>query len=168
MAWNINIFNITNNIILAIVILFVGLIIGRIFGRVLLKIFQEAELNSWARKIHIKFSLEDLLAKSTEIVIYVITVLLTLNQIGIAKFFIIALLAFISLIIIVSIILGIRDFIPNYFAGLKIKKRFNIGYHLKLGHVKGRIEKINLVETRIRTQKGDIFLVPHSYTIHFY
>jgi|SRR3989338_291665 len=168
MAFNINIFDVMNNITLAIVILLVGLIIGRIFGRVLLKFFQEAELNSWARKVHIKFSLEELLAKSTEIVIYVITILLTLNQIGVAKIFIIVLIVFILLISLVSIILGIRDFIPNYFAGLKIKKRFNIGYHLKLGHIKGRIEKINLVEIKIRTQKGDVFLVPHAYTMKFY
>ena len=50
----------------------------------------------------------------------------------------------------------------------EIKKRFKIGYHLKLGHIKGRIEKINLVEIKIRTQKGDVFLVPHAYTMKFY
>ncbi len=158
-----NFSDLINRFILAIVILFVGFIIGRIFGKVLLKILHEAELNSWANKIQIKFSLEDLLSKSIELVVYIITIFLTFDQLGIAKLILYFILVFLALIIIASLILGIRDFIPNYFSGLKIKNKLKVGSSLKVGSIQGVVEKRTLIETKLRTNKGDLFLIPHSY-----
>jgi small conductance mechanosensitive channel len=70
----------------------------------------------------------------------------------------------ILIIIIISILLSIKDFMPNMFSGLFIhRKRFiNVGDVIKVENTEGKVVHINLVETKIETNKGDIIYFPNS------
>lgn len=154
-----------SNIIIAIVILLVGFIIGRVVGRVSNKFFHEIELDNVVRKAaKIKFSVEELLSKFIAYFIYFITVIMALNQLGLTTTILYMISAAIIILIILSIFLGVKDFIPNLIAGIFIheKRNINVGDVIKFRDIEGEIIHINLIETKIRTKRGDMLFIPNS------
>ena len=151
--------------ILALITLFIGIIIGRFVGKFLKRILGEIELDNIIKKAtKIKFSLEDGISGFASYFIYFITIIMALNQLGVTT----RVLEFISfailIIIVLSVLLGIREFIPNVMSGIFIhQKRFiRVGDKVKIGEVEGEITKVSLTETWIRTKKGDLIYMPNS------
>jgi small conductance mechanosensitive channel len=67
-------------------------------------------------------------------------------------------------VIILSMLLAIKDFIPNVFAGLFLHRKgfLKKGDNIIVKDVKGKIIYINLVETRVQTKEGDIIYIPNT------
>lgn len=152
------------NIVIAIVIILIGFIIGRILGKLIQGILHELELNKILEKAGLNISIEELLGHLTSYFIYFIAVVMALNQIGITTIILNILIGAFIVIVIISLILAFKDFIPNMVAGIFIhQKRFiNIGDKIKLNDIEGRIIDINLVETQIETKDKDIIYIPNS------
>jgi small-conductance mechanosensitive channel len=89
---------------------------------------------------------------------------MALDQIGVATGILKIISIAILIIMVASIILGIRDFFPNILSGIFIaQKRFlNKGDLVRFGDIEGEIIEINIIETRIMTKKGDIIYIPNS------
>jgi small-conductance mechanosensitive channel len=68
------------------------------------------------------------------------------------------------ILIILSILLAIKDFIPNIISGFLIYKKNLIqqGDKIKIEGLSGKVRKINLVETEVKTSSGDIIHIPNS------
>lgn len=150
--------------IIAIVIVLIGFIIGRAVHKVLQKILHEIELNKNLKKAGIKLSLEQFIANFAKYFIYFIAVIWALTELGLTTTVLYMITAVILLLIIISIILAIKDFIPNAFAGFFIyqKKMFKQGDKIIIHNLEGTIQKITLIETEIKTKKGDTIYIPNS------
>lgn len=151
--------------ILAVITLFIGIIIGRFVGKLLKRVLSEVELDNLIKKTtKIKFSLEDGISGFAAYFIYFITIIMALNQLGITTRLLEIISVAILIIIVLSVLLGIREFIPNVMSGIFIhQKRFiRVGDKVRIGEVEGKITKVSLTETWIRTKNGDLIYMPNS------
>jgi small-conductance mechanosensitive channel len=154
-----------SNFAVAVVILLAGLIIGRIAGRFIQKVLEEIELNRLLKKATgIRFSIDEIVSNLVTYFIYFVSIIMALDQIGVATGILKIISIAILIIMVASIILGIRDFFPNILSGIFIaQKRFlNKGDLVRFGDIEGEIIEINIIETRIMTKKGDIIYIPNS------
>ena len=154
-----------NNIVLFIIIILIGFIIGRIVGKLVQKLLHELELNNILDKAAgIKIDFEHAIGTCMTYFIYFIAIVMALNQIGLTTTVLNMISAGVIVIIIISMLLAIKDFIPNVFAGLFIHRKgfLKKGDKISVKDVKGKIIYINLVETRIQTKEGDIIYIPNT------
>jgi len=154
-----------NKAIAAVIILLIGFIIGKVVAKIFQKFLAEIELNKMMKKAAgIKVSLEEILSYFVQYFIYFIFIIMALNQLGLTTTILNMLSGAIIIVIIISIFLGIKDFIPNFIAGMFIHSKGFIkeGDHIKVKDVQGKIVKINMVETRIETKSGDLIYLPNT------
>ena len=152
--------------VVAVIIILIGFIIARIVGRLLQKILKEIELNNIIKKAtHIKINLEEGLSLFATYFIYFITIIMALSQLGLTTTVLNMLSAAVIIIIIISIFLGIKDFVPNLIAGIFIHRKgfVNEGDKIKVKDIKGKIIYLNLLETRVKTRNGDVIYLPNTF-----
>ena len=156
---------VATNIVVALVIFLVGTVIAKIAERVVQKLLHELEVDAWLRKANIKFALEQTLSQLTKYVIYFLTIVITLNQINLTTVVVNIIASAIMLLVFAGILLGVKDFIPNFLASLALKRRGNVkvGDIIRVRDLEGEVREINLLETRVKTVSGDILFVPNSY-----
>lgn len=142
----------------AVVIVLIGFLIARIVGLLLRKLLKELELNRLAARTGVKMPLEQAIPSFIEGAGYVITVIYALNSLGITvpAFYIIFLTA--AAAAIISLLLGLSNFLPNYMARRKLNLK--AGQQVKVKGIKGRIKKISLTATILESQ-GEIFSIPN-------
>lgn len=151
--------------LVSFIILLVGFIIGKLLGKLTNRILHEVELDNILKKATGKeIRLENLLSAFLTYLIYFITLILFLNNLNVTTTVLQMLLAGVIIIIIVSFILAVKDFIPNAFAGIYIYKRGLIkeGETIRVKGVEGKVTHITLVETKLETKEGDSVYLPNS------
>lgn len=170
-SWNylVNLFSgLLNKLILAIIIILIGFIIGRVLGKVAQKILHEIELDRILRKTaKIKISLEKSLARFITYFIYFITIIIALNQIGLTTTILHMISAAVLIVIVLSIILAIKDFIPNFLAGIHISRKEMVkkGDRIKVRGTEGKVMQVELTEIKLKTPKGDTIFIPNSILV---
>jgi small conductance mechanosensitive channel len=155
------------NFIVAVIILLLGFICGRILSRLTYKILKEVELKSILNRAGIRVKLEKRISSFVAYFVYFISIIMALNQLKIATTLLQMIVGAVLIIVIVSLILGIKDFIPNIFAGLSIYKDnvIEIGEYIETQGVEGKVTQITLSKTKLETKKGDIVFIPNSVII---
>jgi len=153
-----------SKIVVSVVIILIGFVVGRIAGRLVQGILHELELNKILEKAGFRISFEEIIGNFVSYFIYFITVIMALNQIGITTMILNIISGGIILIVIISLVLAFKDYIPNMISGIFIhQKRFiNVGDTIKVNDLQGKIIHINLVETHIETKDKDIIYIPNS------
>jgi len=157
--------NWTTQIIVAIIIFLIGAIIARVVKRIVYHALHELEFNTVLERLtKRKIKSEERLSQAIAYFIYAIAVIFALNQIGVTTALLYILLGFFLIIIVFIFFLGVKDFIPNVIAGLRISKQnlLKVGDHVKIGKIEGKIDKINLLELHINTQKNDLIVIPNQ------
>jgi len=152
-------------VVTAVLILLIGFIIGRVLGKLVQRFLHEIELNGILKKAAgIRISVEEIFGLFVTYFVYFIAVVMALNQIGLTTTVLNMISGGVIVILIISIVLGIKDFVPNILAGLFIhQKRFvKVGDTIKVKDVEGKIVYINLLETRVKNKEGDIIYFPNS------
>ena len=151
--------------IIAIIIILIGFVIGRTAEKVLQRILHEIELNKNLKKAGIKLPLSKLITNFTKYFIFFIAVIWALTELGLTTTILNMISAVVLILILISLILAVKDFIPNAFAGFFIYKKnmFKQGDKITVHNLKGTIEKISLIETEIKTEKGDTIYIPNSF-----
>lgn len=157
-----------NNIITAVIILLIGFIIAKLAGRLVQRVLHEAELDSLLKSAGAKVSFEIALARIAEYFVYFVTIIFALNQLGIAAFVLYILVIAAILVLIVSVFLGLKDFIPNFMAGWYIYRKGLIKekQNIRINGVSGRVVKLSLLDVRIKTKKGDLIYMPNSIVLN--
>ncbi|MBW3014135.1 mechanosensitive ion channel [Candidatus Woesearchaeota archaeon] len=157
----------TPEIIAAIIIVLIGFVIGKLLGRLVTKILKEVELNKILRAAGLKISLEKPIGEFVSYIVYIITVVTALYQFNIASTIVYIIIISIGVIIIISILLAIKDFVPNVICGIAIKKRktIKVGEKIRIGKTEGIIRKISALQTLIETREKDIVYIPNSVII---
>jgi len=156
-----------NNIITAIIILLIGFIIAKLIGRLIQRVLHEAELDHLLKKAGAKASFELALAHIAEYFVYFLTIIFALNQLGITTFVLYILAIAAIAVLVISVFLGMRDFIPNFMAGWYIYRKDLIKekQNVKINGVSGRVVKLSILDTRIKTRKGDLIYMPNSVVL---
>jgi len=152
-------------LVVAVIIVLIGFIIGKIVGRLLQKILKEVELNNIIKKAtHIKINLEEGFSLFATYFIYFIAIIMALSQLGLTTTVLNMISAAVIVVIIISIFLGIKDFVPNLISGIFIHRKGFVkeGDRIRVKDIEGKVIKINLVETRIKTKKGDVIYIPNT------
>ncbi len=153
------------DLVIAIVILLVGFVIGKIIGRIIEKTFKAIELDkNITRFSGIKYSMSEVTGAIISYLIYIFAIILALNQLHLTTKILNIIAAIAIAVVIIALLLGIKDFIPNLMAGIAIhnKKHIEKGDYIKVKDVEGKITSINLTETLIQTQSNEFIYMPNS------
>ena len=153
-----------SSIVVAIVIAVIGLIAGRIAGKLIKRILQDFEFDKSLKKIGVKISIERYISGFISYSIYIIFFLIALNYVGISSLLLNILFVAIIIVLAISLILALRDSLPNVMASSTIRQNPNLksGKKLTIGGVTGKINEITYFETRIECDNGDIIHIPNS------
>lgn len=160
--------DIVTKVVVAVVILVIGFIVGKIIGRLTQRLLHEFELDNILKMATgIKISMEELISHFITYLVYFLALVMALNQIGLTTTLLNIISAGIIILIIIFILLGIKDFIPNILAGIFIHQKGMVkeGDRIKVKDIKGKIVHINLVDTRLKTREGDLIYIPNSVLI---
>lgn len=148
-----------------LIILLIGFILGKLIGKIVARILHEVEVDNIIKKASgADVNLERWLSVFVTYLIYFITIIIFLNKLGVATTVLQILFAAIIIVVIASVILATKDFIPNAFAGFYIYRRKLIkeGETVIIRGVRGEVQHINLVETKLMTKEGDTVYIPNS------
>ena len=154
-----------SQLVVAIILLLIGFVVGKAVGRLIQKALSEFELNKIVRhSFGLRIKLEVIISSLITYFIYFIAVVMALEVMNLRSIIVYIFSAGVILIIILSVILGIKDFIPNFVAGLAIQRKEFIkeGDKVRFENVSGKIVDFNLNDVKIETKKGDIIFVPNS------
>ena len=147
-----------------IVILLIGFGLGILTKKLLNKILKEIGLNKVMSKVGITYNLEKWVSNIVSYVIYLVFIVIFLNQLGITSIVIYIVLGAVLMLIILTFLVGLKDVIPNFIGWLAIQKKGKIkeGHKINIKEIYGTIEKVGYLETEIKTDNGDILYVPNS------
>jgi small-conductance mechanosensitive channel len=151
--------------IVGVVILLIGVVIAKLAERVLHKLLHELELDAWLRRFKIKFALEETLAVIVKYALYVGAVIMTLNTVGWTSYVANFLAIIVIFLVIAGMLLSLKDSIPNFFAGISIHRRGFVkeGDIIRVRDIEGEVRTVKLLETRIKTQTGDLVFIPNTF-----
>jgi small conductance mechanosensitive channel len=153
-----------NKVILATIILMSGFIIGKVFSKIISKILKEFNINKIIYDISgIKYEIEEIITHFVLYFTYFISIIIALKQLGIATEVLNILSSVIIILIGIFVLLSVKDFIPNIISGIIIyqKKTFKKGDEIEFKNIIGTVSEITLLDTRLKTKKGDIIIIPN-------
>ena len=153
------------DLVIAIVILLVGFVIGKIVGRIIEKTLKAIELDKNVTRFSgIKYSLSEVTGIIISYLIYIFVIILALNQLHLTTQILNIVAGIAIIVVLIALLLGIKDFIPNIIAGIAIhnKKHLEKGDYIKVKEVEGKITNMSLTETLIQTQSNEFIYMPNS------
>lgn len=155
---------IATRIIVGIIIFLVGLIIARILSKITQKVLKDFSLDGTVKKkTGIKTSFEQFISNSIFFVVMIIFLIISLNYVGITSLIINILSIAVILVVLVSLILSIKDNVPNILAHrvIRQKKLITEGDTISMDTATGVIEEISLFQVKI-CNKEDCIYIPNS------
>jgi small conductance mechanosensitive channel len=154
-----------SKIVVAMLLLFIGLILGKFSGKAVKKLLSQVELNKLVRKaIGVNLRPEEIISSLVTYAVYFVFIIWALESIGISTLILNIFAIGVIAVIIISIFLGIKDFVPNLFAGIIIHSKDLVNKEdiIKSGTMEGKVVKVDLLSTRIETKSKDLIFIPNS------
>lgn len=148
-----------NNLIIAVLTLLLGVLIGRILGRILSRSLHAFDVDKTLNKaIGSKISIENIAEVGVAHLTVFLFLIISLNLLGLTSWAIWGIAILVAVFGIVYLCLTLKDLIPNLVSGLILQRRGlpKLGQHLKIGTVVGKVVAHNLIETKLKTKKGDV------------
>lgn len=153
--------DILTKIIIFIIIILLGLIISKVVSNLFRKLIKEFEVTKVLKKADIKFNPNNFIPSLSKYLIYLVTIIIALNAVGITKIVIRIIVSFSLSVLIIYILISIRDLIPNWCYGFKVKRKYKIGDKIKYKNIEGKIIYMNSVELQIQAKK-EIVYIPYK------
>ncbi len=138
--------------IVAIVIIVVGFIVADFFG----KVFEEGGSRFFREEVLGKIS--GLLIRYT---ISLVIIVMALSLLGLDTNALLIVLGTLSVIIVMTLGLGLKDTIPNLVAGMHIRNVLKAGDKITHGEHHGVVERVEAMATTIKTKTGSL-TIPNS------
>tara|TARA_Y100000310_G_scaffold248747_1_gene254669 strand:+ start:1896 stop:2450 length:555 start_codon:yes stop_codon:yes gene_type:complete len=157
---------VVTRLLLALILLLIGFVLGRVAGKILHKVLKEIEFDKILKKAtSVDYGYGELISRIVSYLIYFIFIITALERLGIQTVAFNIVLGGFIILIFLMVILGVKDFVPNFIAGLVVHKKgfVKVGDKIKVGDIEGKIVEINTIETTIKTKKGDTLFVPNSF-----
>jgi small-conductance mechanosensitive channel len=155
-------------IIMAFLIFLIGFAIGKIAEKLFLKLFDLIDLNKLVAKFaRLKFSVSKLLARIIAYFIYIVSIVMGLNRLGITTTIITTIVILLIILLTLSIIFGFNEFFANMFAGLllKFRKNIRVGEYIRIKdkdkNIEGHVISADMLNIRLETGKDEIVFIPN-------
>lgn len=151
-------------VITAIVILLLGILVARFLSKLIKRVLSELRTDKILREeVGIKIPVGDFLSRIVKYLVYFITIIFALNQLGLTVTVLYIILIIILIIIIILIVLAFKDFMPNLTAGLfnYQKRNFKVNDEIEIKGIRGKIIDMNLIEVKIKTKDNDELIIPN-------
>ena len=154
-------------IVIGLVILLIGFGLGVLVKKLLSRILKEIELNRIMKRMGLVHNLESTISNIVSYLIYLITIVFFLNQLGITSVVLYLIVGAILMLAILTFLVGMKDVIPNFVAWIILQKKGKIieGHRIDIREISGRVVKFGFLETEIKTDSGDILYVPNNLFI---
>jgi small-conductance mechanosensitive channel len=140
----------------AILIIVIGFIIADFFG----KVFEEA-----GGRLLSEGLLASLSGGIVRYSIAVVVIIMALSLIGIDSIALTIMFAIILAAFMASLLIGLRDVLPAYSAGLSMKGNIKIGDKIRIGNYSGIVEKIDPLSITLKNGKKRT-IIPNSMLIN--
>ncbi|MBW3013181.1 mechanosensitive ion channel family protein [Candidatus Woesearchaeota archaeon] len=152
------------DIFVAVMILLFGFLLGRFIGKLITKLLHEIELNRILRGMGIKLPVERPIGNLVSYVIYIVAVIMALNQFHITAYVLYIIVVILVVLTVLAVLLAVKDFFPNFFAGIVIYRegKFKTGDHIRVDSTEGKVVSINLLETKLESAGKDYIFIPNS------
>lgn len=152
-----------NKIVIFFLILFIGFIAGKLLGRMVKRFLKELQVDAFIkRSLNWSFSLESSLGTLTAFLVYFISIILALNAVGLTTIILEVILGIFVLAIMISFLIALKDLIPNAAAGIALRQKLRKGMKLEVGGAAGSVKEVRLLETVIKTKRGDEIVIPNA------
>jgi len=153
-------------IIIAVLIFLIGFVIGKIIQILIIKFFKISDLDRiFKKKTGIKLPLSILVSTVLSYFVYIIAIVMALNQLQIATTIIETIVIILVVILVLFVIFGMNDVFANLSAGIFIKIRGNIkpGDYIRIKdkHIEGYVISINTLNIRLETKKDETVFIPN-------
>ena len=147
-----------------VVTIFLGIILAKLLGKITKHVLEQAEINRLLRQSGVQ-AIDERIAKIVEYTIYAFAMLLILQELGLTRIVLGILIIAAAIVLTATILLAIRNFIPNMIHGPKVKKEYKdkIGKTVKIGSVKGKLLKIGIIQSVVSDREKHY--ITHTYTI---
>ena len=151
----------------AVIVLLIGFIIGKVLSKLTQRALHEVEMNNILKKAGLAFGMEEFLGHAIEYIIYLIAIVVALDQLGIRTIALYIIIGAILLILAIAFLLSMKDFIPNFIAGIRLsyKKYFKAGDTITVGSITGKVKEFGLLETKLMSKNKDIIHIPNATLI---
>tara|TARA_Y100000310_G_C20694913_1_gene824929 strand:- start:2378 stop:2905 length:528 start_codon:yes stop_codon:yes gene_type:complete len=152
------------NLTAGVLIIGFGIIVGNIVSVLARKMFESFELDRVLQDFGFRFPIKDLLETIVKYGIYLGGLVWGLTFLGLDKIVLTIVLLIILGLLVLFILLSIKDFVPNFMAGVivhftgKIKK----GQHIKMESADGKVTEVGMLDIKIRMKDGDVVIIPHT------
>ncbi|MEK6900571.1 MAG: mechanosensitive ion channel domain-containing protein, partial [Nanoarchaeota archaeon] len=142
----------------------VGFGLGFLAQKIISRILKEIELNNIASNLGVTYNLEKGISLIVSFVIYLVFIIWFLRHLGIDSIVLYLVLGAILMLLVLTLIVGLKDVIPNLVAWLVLHKdeKITVGHWVEVKEISGRVEKIGYLETEIKTDQGDTLYVPNT------
>jgi small-conductance mechanosensitive channel len=152
------------DVIIGLVILLIGFILGILVKKIIYKVLKEFELNKIMSKVGITSNVEKGISWIVSLLVYLVAIVLFLNQLRIASVVLYLVVGAILMLIILTFVVGLKDVIPNIVAWVFIQRKGTIkeGRRVEVREIAGVVENVGYLETEIKTDRGDILYVPNA------
>ena len=146
---------------ISFITLFIGFLVSRIIGKAARRMLAEAEINKLFAAKGAR-SMSDIIGGSIEGILYLVTIIIVLQQIGLATVVLHAGLVLLALVAALLLFFTLRE-IPNLAYGLLMRKSVTRCKDLpvKVGAIEGRLESAGLLSINIVGK--DAFHIPYSF-----
>lgn len=151
-------------IVAGIVIILIGFGLGILAKKLLFRILKEIELNKIMSKVGVRYDLERWVSSIISYAIYLFTIVVFLDQLGITSVVLYLITGGILMLIILTFLVGLKDVIPNFVAWILLQRKSKVreGRRVEVREISGTVEKVGFLETEIKTDNNDILYVPNS------
>ncbi|MBD3208878.1 mechanosensitive ion channel [Candidatus Woesearchaeota archaeon] len=147
----------------ALLALFIGFLIGRLAGLLLRTL-----LHSFGVDQHVRaatghsFFLERNLSTLLSVCVYVASVIVALEFLNLTSIVLLVIAGVAAVIVLVSFLLALKDFLPNVFAAfiIRTKRPFWKGSMIAVRGVKGTVLRLTLTSVQLR-EGDDVVRVPN-------
>ncbi|MBI5072271.1 mechanosensitive ion channel family protein [Candidatus Woesearchaeota archaeon] len=149
--------------VVALVVILIGFIAGKLVGKTLQWFLHAMDINGrWKELTGTSFRVEQFLSGVLSIGFYFMTIVMALNVLGLSGIIVEVMSLGIICIILISIVLATKDFIPNYIDGFRIYKRIRPHDMIVVETVKGKVEELTWTDVKVIAENGDTFYVPNN------
>lgn len=154
--------------VIAALILLVGVVLARLIERLVRYALYQVRLDKALLSRGFSLPVEALIGNIVKYALYFVTFVVALNEVHITSQVVTVIAFAVIVVVVVSIALGIKDFIPNIWAGFWLYRRrfFQAGDVIEVNGVEGTVVSVDVLETQVRTRNGDTMFLPSSLLLH--
>ena len=146
-----------SNLVAAVVWILLGLILGKILGKVVERVLRDFQLDRAVKySTGIKNSLHRIIGGAVSFGIYTIFIVIALNTLGITHLLLNIISIAIIVVLFISLLLTIKDAIPNIVAYRQIVRQIQQGDKLRINSVDGEVLETSLFEVIIKAGEDEL------------